>query len=172
MRKRIAALLLSVLGLVPLKHLDDVQAAESGLGFYLLGSKTSMAGFVPPPGTYLADIIYFYAGNTDINFNIGGVDIFGGIDADAYIKLLNGLWVAPEKVLGGHAAFSVAVPIGWKNVSARASTRADWVSGSRLTTPMSAILSLVPRSVGTRATGIGAWDLCSTCLWATGNEAT
>jgi hypothetical protein len=90
------------------------------LGFYLLGTKTSMAGFVPPPGTYLADFNYYYTGSADIDFNIGGVDITGGVDAEAYIKLLNGLWVAPDKVLGGHAALSVAVPIGWKSVSAGA----------------------------------------------------
>jgi hypothetical protein len=120
MKRHAAVLLLAALGLAPLKGLDDVQAAEGGLGFYLLGTKTSLAGFVPPPGTYLADFNYYYAGSTDIDFNIGGVNINGGVDADAYIKLFNGLWVAPDKVLGGHAAFSVAVPIGWKSVSARA----------------------------------------------------
>jgi hypothetical protein len=98
----------------------DAQAAEGGLGFYLLGTKTSMAGFVPPPGTYLADFNYYYSGSTDINFNVGGVNVNGGVDAEAYIKLFNGLWVAPDKVFGGHAAFSVAVPIGWKSVSAGA----------------------------------------------------
>jgi hypothetical protein len=98
----------------------EAQAAEGGLGFYLLGSKTSLAGFVPPPGTYVADYNYFYTGSTDINFNIGGVNVDGGVDADAYIKLLTGLWSAPEKVLGGNAALSVSVPIGWKSISAGA----------------------------------------------------
>jgi hypothetical protein len=120
MKRQTAVLLVAMLGLVPMKGLDDVQAAEGALGFYLLGTKTSMAGFVPPPGTYLADFNYYYTGSADINLNIGGVDINGGVDADAYIKLFNGLWVAPDKVLGGHAAFSVAVPIGWKNISAQA----------------------------------------------------
>jgi hypothetical protein len=99
---------------------DEAGAAEGGLGFYLLGSKTSLAGFVPPPGTYLADYNYFYSGNTDINFNIGGVNVDGGVDADAYIKLLTALWSAPEKILGGTPALSVSVPIGWKSVSAGA----------------------------------------------------
>ena len=120
MKRSAAAVLLAGLGLLPICHLDDVQAAEGGLGFYLLGSKTSLAGFVPPPGMYLADFNYYYRGSTDINFNIGGVAVVGGVDAEAYIKLFNGLWVAPEKVLGGHAAFSIAVPIGWKSVSAGA----------------------------------------------------
>ena len=118
--KRTTAFLLAGLALPLIARPNEVQAAEGGLGFYLLGTRTSLAGFVPPPGTYLADFNYYYAGSTDINFNIGGVNVDGGVDADAYIKLLNGLWVAPDKVLGGHAAFSVAVPIGWKSVSAGA----------------------------------------------------
>jgi hypothetical protein len=111
---------LAILALSLSVRTDRVQAAEGALGFYLLGSKTSMAEFVPPPGTYLADFNYFYTGSADIDLNIGGVNIDGGVDADAYIKLFNRLWVAPDKVLGGHAAFSVAVPIGWKNISAQA----------------------------------------------------
>jgi hypothetical protein len=34
------------------------EAAEGAIGFYLLGSKTSMAGFIPPPGTYVSDLNY------------------------------------------------------------------------------------------------------------------
>jgi hypothetical protein len=117
---RATAFLLAGLALQFAARPDEARAAEGGLGFYLLGSKTSLAGFVPPPGTYLADYNYFYTGSTPINFNVGGVDVTGGVDADAYIKLFTGLWTAPEKVLGGNAAFGVSVPIGWKNVSAGA----------------------------------------------------
>lgn len=116
--KRIAAVVVTGLALAIGAHSDRVQAAESGLGFYLLGSKTSMAGFVPPPGTYLADYNYFYTGSADIDFSIGGVTLDGGVDADAYIKLITGMWVAPEKIFGGSAALSISVPIGWKDVSA------------------------------------------------------
>lgn len=35
-----------------------VEAAENAAGFYLLGSKSSMAGYTPPPGTYLTDLNY------------------------------------------------------------------------------------------------------------------
>jgi hypothetical protein len=122
--RRAAAFLLAGLALQFVARPDEAQAAEGGLGFYLLGSKTSLAGFVPPPGTYVADFNYFYTGSTPINFNIGGVNVNGGVDADAYIKLFTGLWTAPEKVLGGNVAFGVTVPIGWKNVSAGATVDA------------------------------------------------
>jgi hypothetical protein len=115
--KRLALVLVAGFAVHAVTCPDEADAAEGGLGFYLLGSKTSLAGFVPPPGTYVADYNYFYSGSTDINFNIGGVNVDGGVDADAYIKLLTGLWSAPEKVLGGTPALSISVPIGWKSVS-------------------------------------------------------
>jgi hypothetical protein len=42
---------------------SDSQAAENAAGFYLLGTKGSMAGFIPPPGTYFVDVNYWYSGN-------------------------------------------------------------------------------------------------------------
>ncbi|CUH43413.1 Protein involved in meta-pathway of phenol degradation [Ruegeria atlantica] len=39
---------------------QKVQAAEGGIETYLLGSRDSMSGILPPPGTYLNnDFVYF-----------------------------------------------------------------------------------------------------------------
>jgi hypothetical protein len=92
------------------------QAAENGTGFYLLGSKTSMGGYVPPPGTYFIDTNYFYSGGTDIDFELGGLGFEGGIDASAYYQMPIGLWVLEEPVLGGNLGFNVIVPVGWKSM--------------------------------------------------------
>jgi hypothetical protein len=35
------------------------EAAENAAGWYALGTKASMAGFVPPPGTYFIDVNMF-----------------------------------------------------------------------------------------------------------------
>jgi hypothetical protein len=40
------------------------QAAEDGKGIYLPGLKGSMAGFVPPPGTYGSSYKVYYSGGT------------------------------------------------------------------------------------------------------------
>lgn len=95
-------------------------AMEGAAGFYLLGSKTSMAGFIPPPGTYLADTNYYYSGSADVDLNIGGLKLSGGIDANVYYNLPTALWVGREKVLGGNIAFNLVVPVGWKDISAGA----------------------------------------------------
>jgi hypothetical protein len=94
----------------------NVLAAESGTGFYLLGSKTTMAGFVPPPGTYFADTNYYYSGGTDIDFLSHGVEFEGGVDASAYYQMPIALWVLDEPVLGGNLGFNAIVPIGWKSM--------------------------------------------------------
>jgi hypothetical protein len=79
-----------------------------------------MAGFLPPPGTYVSDWNYYYSGSAKVDLDIGAVTLAGGIDAQVYLNLPTALWVAPERVLGGNVAFSMIVPIGWKNVSAGA----------------------------------------------------
>lgn len=106
--------------------LPQARAAENAAGFYLLGAKTAMSGYVPPPGTYLTDINYYYAGDAGGQAAAGialrrvgaTIDIEADvrIDADAYINAPFALWIAPEKVLGGNVGFGVMVPVGWKAV--------------------------------------------------------
>lgn len=95
-------------------------AVEGAIGFYLLGSKTTMAGYLPPPGTYFLDYNYYYSGSTDFALEVAGLTLDGGVDADAYYNLVTPMWVAPGKVLGGNIAFLMLAPIGWKRVEAGA----------------------------------------------------
>lgn len=99
---------------------NHANAAEGATGFYLLGSKTSMAGFIPPPGTYLTDINYLYSGSASANVDLefAGVTLSGGVDADAYYNIPIGMWVAPGKIANGNLALVVMAPIGWKDVKA------------------------------------------------------
>jgi hypothetical protein len=95
-------------------------AVEGAVGFYLLGSKTSMAGYLPPPGTYFLDYNYFYSGSTDFSLEIAGLTLDGGVDADTYYNIAAPMWVAPGEVLGGHVGFLLLVPTAWKRVEAGA----------------------------------------------------
>jgi len=63
-------------------------AVEGAVGFYLLGSKTTMAGYLPPPGTYFLDYNYYYSGSTDFSLEIAGLTLDGGVEADAYWKAI------------------------------------------------------------------------------------
>jgi hypothetical protein len=95
-------------------------AAEGGTGFYLLGSKTTMAGYLPGPGFYGSLTNYFYSGSGNINYQSGGVTVSGGVNADAYVALPTALWVLDQDVLGGKLGFSLTMPIGGKLVNADA----------------------------------------------------
>jgi hypothetical protein len=97
-------------------------AVEGGTSFYLLGSKTTMAGYLPPPGFYGALQNYAYTGSADIDFETAGVELTGGVDADAYIALPTALWVLDQAILGGNLAFSLTTPFGGKQVEAGAIT--------------------------------------------------
>ncbi|NHF74757.1 SphA family protein [Paracoccus xiamenensis] len=96
-------------------------AAETGVGFYLLGSKGPGAGIVPPPGVYVQNDLYFYSGSADADrqFPVGG-EIIAGIDANAQINLTSALWSTPWQVLGGNVAFTATLPFGAQDVSASA----------------------------------------------------
>lgn len=100
---------------------QDGRAAEGATGFYLLGSKGSMAGYVPPPGTYLQSDYYFYSGSAggNVELPLGG-NLAAGVGAFAYYGLTTGMWVTPEKVIGGNLAFTATLVTGTKDVSATA----------------------------------------------------
>jgi hypothetical protein len=107
----------------------EAQAAENAAGWYALGTKASMAGFVPPPGTYFIDVNYYYEGNAKGSAakgvalrNIEGLALNLSLEADVkvngkvYYNLPSVLWVAPNKVLGGNVGIGAIVPVGWKDV--------------------------------------------------------
>lgn len=97
-------------------------AVEGGTSFYLLGSKTTMAGYLPPPGFYGILSNYGYSGSADIDFETAGVELSGGVNADAYIALPSAVWVMDKDVLGGNLGFTLTTPFGGKRMEAGAIT--------------------------------------------------
>lgn len=100
----VAILLAAVLG-------GHAQAAENGVGVYLLGARGPMAGFTPPPGVYFQNDTYFYGGRAGSGLTLpdGGL-LIANINASSWLNLPTTMWVTPAKILGGDLAFSVTVP--------------------------------------------------------------
>lgn len=115
--------------------MGTASAAENATGWYALGTKTSMAGFLPPPGTYFIDVNLFYEGTAsaasavgvalqDIapaarKLNLQGellVEAKADVRGKVYYNLPSVLWVAPGEVLGGNVGFGAIVPFGSKDV--------------------------------------------------------
>lgn len=133
----------------------NAMAAESATSVYLLGSKGSMAGFTPPPGIYVADANYYYAGSAEGNAALGvtlrrtgasntfnnhslTLDANIKVDAQAYYQMPMVVWVTPGKVLGGNLGFNLITPIGWKDISADIDARLNLNLGPPLSTTVSA----------------------------------
>ena len=127
MKKFLAILVLLLASIIGL-HTNGAKAAEGGYGFYLLGSTTTNAGILPPPGTYLLDYNYFYSGSTDFALDVAGLILDGGVEGDVYGNISAPLWVAPGKVLGGHIGFLMLIPILHKDVDAGASPPLTYVT--------------------------------------------
>jgi hypothetical protein len=107
-------------------------AAEDGKSVYLLGASASMAGMTPPPGFYASSFTYLYTakagGDAALMWTLGGpgttLPPIGTLRLDAALKAranvaieaASVLWVAPEKVLGGHFGVGVLAPFGHQAV--------------------------------------------------------
>jgi hypothetical protein len=135
MRDRLVLVALLALGFT-CGSSNEARAAENAAGWYALGTKASMAGFVPPPGTYFVDVNLYYEGTAsaasavgvalqDISpaarkLNLQGellVEAKADVTGKVYYNLPSILWVAPQKVLGGNVGFGAIVPFGWKDVN-------------------------------------------------------
>jgi len=91
--------------------LSDAQAVEGGGSNYLLGMRGPLAAFVPKPGVYLTNNVYYYdAGRSDLT-PIGD-RVVGNISAKALMNIAQFSWVTDVSVMGGRLAFSGLLPFG------------------------------------------------------------
>jgi len=92
-------------------YFSDAHAVEGGGSNYLLGMRGPLAAFVPKPGTYLTNNVYYYdAGRSELT-PIGN-RVVGDISAEALMNIAQFSWVTDVPVLGGRLAFSGLLPFG------------------------------------------------------------
>jgi hypothetical protein len=108
-----------LIGATVLSQSQTAQAAEGGVGAYLLGSRGPMAGFTPPPGVYFQDDTYFYDGKLGGGRPLptGGL-LVANVSVQTWVNLPTTIWVTPAKILGGDLAFSVTSSVGEPRVNA------------------------------------------------------
>ncbi len=148
-------------------------AAEDAKGIYLPGFLASMAGAMPPPGTYFTSYKYFYSGDASgaaansVALNqLGNITTEADMNLDA--KLLAEipvvLWVAPRKILNGNFGFGGYVPIGWQDISVDVDTFATLTTRNGRTFQRGGSFSL-----GEESTEIGDPALITMLGWHSGN---
>ncbi len=101
-RRRQVLMILLVLIISALGPRPQVWAAEFGTGLYVLGYQSSMAGYLPDPGFYLRNDLYFYQGNADILLLSGKVEL--ELRSRAIYNLTSATYVTPWKILGANYA--------------------------------------------------------------------
>lgn len=98
---------------------DAARAAENGTGFYLLGGRGPMAGYLPPPGFYFESDTYSYDAKLDARKALpAGGRFVANVRSQARADFLNGTWVTPWEVFGGNFAVGAVLPVGRVAVSA------------------------------------------------------
>ena len=83
-------------------------ATEGGLGAYLLGTRDSLSGIIPPEGTYISyDNVYL---NGSIAFLAIGGKVLTNAEVETYIGKVNLTHSFAGTVLGGRPSLTLTVP--------------------------------------------------------------
>ena len=98
------------------------QASDGGKSVYLLGKRGPLAAFVPKPGIYLSNDVYYYdAGSSDL-LPLGdrvGDHVVQDVSAQALMDIPQFTWVTDATVAGGRLAFSLLTPFGKLDVDGK-----------------------------------------------------
>ena len=93
--------------LAPVAHADD-----GGKSVYLLGKRGPLAAFVPKPGFYLSNDVYYYDASSSDLLPFGGDRLVQDVSAQALMDIPQFTWVTDVSVAGGRLAFSLLTPFG------------------------------------------------------------
>ncbi len=89
------------------------QAAEYGLGEYLLGYSIPLIGYTPPAGIYYSNSFYLYSGSASANLKIPlGHQIGAGLTYQFVVNISQVSWVTDLKALGGSIGFATLILYG------------------------------------------------------------
>jgi len=91
------------------------QADDGGKSLYLLGKRGPLAAFVPKPGFYVTNDVYWYDGSSNDLVPLGdrlGDRVVQDVSAQALMDIPQFTWVTDLTVGGGRLAFSAVVPFG------------------------------------------------------------
>jgi len=94
------------------------QADDGGSSVYLLGKRGPLAAFVPKPGFYFTNDVYWYDASSS-NLLPFGHRIVQDVSAQALMNIPQFTWVTDVALGGGRLAFSALVPFGKLDVTGR-----------------------------------------------------
>ena len=95
------------------------QADDGGKSVYLLGKRGPLAAFVPKPGFYLSNDVYYYDASSSDLLPFGGDRLVQDVSAQALMDIPQFTWVTDVTVAGGRLAFSLLTPFGKLDVDGK-----------------------------------------------------
>lgn len=101
-----SALTASFLAWIP----EESGAVEGGIGAYFLGTRDTLSGIVPPPGTYLTFSFDRLEGSVD-GVSIGGLPIRANAEIDLNLYRFGVTQVFDTVFWGGTPALNLTVPV-------------------------------------------------------------
>ncbi len=104
----VGRMLFLLLTLVIMRPTSQVYAAEFGIGLYLLGYQSSMAGYQPPPGFYLRNDSYVYQGNAAILPFSRRIQL--NLRGRLIMDLVSPIYVTPLEIFGAHYSLGIIWP--------------------------------------------------------------
>ncbi len=96
---------------------DLLHAKETKGSTYQLGRSGPMAGFIPGPGVYMRNDIYYYSGESDDMLNWPD-EYFQDIESSALVDVLGISWITDLEILGGAFGVGVGIAYGQQEFSA------------------------------------------------------
>lgn len=100
---------------------DTAGAVEGGLGAYFLGTRDSLAGIVPPPGTY-ASLSYDNLKGDVQGLSVGGVPIVADTEIKLNLVRLNLTHAFDTQLFGGSPALNLTIPFADPSLAFKAAT--------------------------------------------------
>lgn len=96
-------------------------AVEGGLGAYFLGTRDTLAGIVPPPGTYASLSYDFLKGDVE-GLSVGGIPIVANSDVELNLVRLNITHAFSTQLFGGTPALNLTIPFADPSIAFTAVT--------------------------------------------------
>lgn len=107
---RKAALSTAATVMVAFGGASPVLAVEGGIGAYFLGSRDTLAGIVPPPGTYLSFSYDYLKGDVQ-GLSLGGLPIRADAEIELNLIRLGFTTAFDTSIWGATPAINVVLPI-------------------------------------------------------------
>ncbi|MHB9037566.1 MAG: SphA family protein [Armatimonadota bacterium] len=139
------AALLGLTAILALVIVDNLHASESGQSTYPPGFQDTLAGYLPPPGSYFKQLFYFYNGNASKVVGEGNIKIDLHENLPVQFSIFN--QVTKRQLYGSFYSWAVIVPFAEPKLTGQVVTPSGDIQRSQSVSGLSEI-EVIPIMLG------------------------